>query len=136
MAKSLRNTLRIFAALLALYALDVAAAPKKKKKPAEPTPRSRASQMQEDEPQPARSSRTRPEAAPRFYRQLAEGELPLMAAGAIVLDAFTGKPLYEKSADQANYPASTTKIIMQAQSSEIASTAEVSGSVVAEWPPR
>lgn len=30
----------------------------------------------------------------------------------------------------------TTKIIVQAQSREIASTAAVSGSVVAEWPPR
>jgi D-alanyl-D-alanine carboxypeptidase (penicillin-binding protein 5/6) len=112
MAKSLRNTLRILAVLLALHALDVSAATKKKKKPAEPTPRPRSTQMREEEPVPARSSRKKGEpAAPRFYRQLADGELPLMAAGAIVLDAYTGKPLYEKSADQANYPASTTKIM-------------------------
>ena len=41
----------------------------------------------------------------------AEGEMPLSARGAIVLDAYTGQPLYEKSADLPSYPASTTKIM-------------------------
>jgi serine-type D-Ala-D-Ala carboxypeptidase (penicillin-binding protein 5/6) len=39
------------------------------------------------------------------------GELPLLADGAIVIDAYSGKPLYEKEADTPQYPASTTKIM-------------------------
>lgn len=39
------------------------------------------------------------------------GELPLVAQGAIVLDALTGETLYAKNADQPFYPASTTKIL-------------------------
>ncbi|MDR3404503.1 MAG: D-alanyl-D-alanine carboxypeptidase [Chthoniobacter sp.] len=41
----------------------------------------------------------------------ANGELQLDAWGAIVLDALTGKVLYEKNADAPQYPASTTKIM-------------------------
>jgi D-alanyl-D-alanine carboxypeptidase (penicillin-binding protein 5/6) len=41
----------------------------------------------------------------------ANGELPLAAWGAIVIDALTGKVLYEKNADAPQYPASTTKIM-------------------------
>ena len=41
----------------------------------------------------------------------ADGELPLAAWGAIVLDEFSGKVLYEKNADAPQYPASTTKIM-------------------------
>lgn len=41
----------------------------------------------------------------------ANGELQLAAWGAIVLDALTGKVLYEKNADAPQYPASTTKIM-------------------------
>lgn len=41
----------------------------------------------------------------------APGEIPLYAAGAIVIDAFTGEALYEKNADAPQYPASTTKIM-------------------------
>lgn len=44
-------------------------------------------------------------------RPTADGELPLMAKGAIVLDAFTGNPIYEKNADTPYFPASTTKIM-------------------------
>jgi D-alanyl-D-alanine carboxypeptidase (penicillin-binding protein 5/6) len=42
---------------------------------------------------------------------LVNGELPLAALGAIVIDGFTGKTLYEKNADAPQYPASTTKIM-------------------------
>ncbi len=42
---------------------------------------------------------------------VAPGELPLWATGAIVIDAYTGQPLYEKNADTPLYPASTTKIM-------------------------
>ncbi|MDQ3621205.1 MAG: D-alanyl-D-alanine carboxypeptidase [Verrucomicrobiota bacterium] len=48
---------------------------------------------------------------PKKFRRLAEGELPLAAKGAIVVDAETGTALYEKNADQPQYPASTTKIM-------------------------
>src|SRR5437773_406141 len=37
--------------------------------------------------------------------------LPLAAKGAIVIDAQTGAPLYEKNADEPQFPASTTKIM-------------------------
>ena len=40
-----------------------------------------------------------------------EGELPLAAKGAIVIDALTGETLYEKNADAPQFPASTTKIM-------------------------
>lgn len=39
------------------------------------------------------------------------GELALYALGAIVIDAHTGRTLYEKNADTPFYPASTTKIM-------------------------
>ena len=48
---------------------------------------------------------------PRVFHQLADGELPLAAKGAIVLDSYTGRSLYEKNADEPQYPASTTKIM-------------------------
>jgi D-alanyl-D-alanine carboxypeptidase (penicillin-binding protein 5/6) len=42
---------------------------------------------------------------------LAPGELPLAAQGAMLIDALTGKTLYEKNSNQPFYPASTTKIL-------------------------
>jgi D-alanyl-D-alanine carboxypeptidase (penicillin-binding protein 5/6) len=41
----------------------------------------------------------------------ADDPLGLAARGAIVVDAYTGDPLYEKNADTRFYPASTTKIM-------------------------
>ena len=41
----------------------------------------------------------------------ADGDLPIAAWGAIVLDEFSGKVLYERNADAPQYPASTTKIM-------------------------
>lgn len=38
-------------------------------------------------------------------------ELPLVAKGAVVVDEYTGESLYEKNADESQYPASTTKIL-------------------------
>jgi len=40
-----------------------------------------------------------------------DGELPLHARGAIVVNGLDGTPLYEKNADAAQFPASTTKIL-------------------------
>lgn len=42
---------------------------------------------------------------------LAPGELPLAARSALCLDLKTGKVLYEKEADEMEYPASATKIL-------------------------
>jgi len=39
------------------------------------------------------------------------GPLPLAAQGAVVIDALTGRTLYEKNADETFFPASTTKIL-------------------------
>ena len=47
----------------------------------------------------------------RIFHLLAPGELPLAAKGAIVLDSYSGRSLYEKNADEPQYPASTTKIM-------------------------
>lgn len=65
-----------------------------------------------DKPLPAELEE--PDAKPKMpkqFRLLREGELPLKADGAIVLDGLTGKALYEKNADARQYPASTTKIM-------------------------
>lgn len=48
---------------------------------------------------------------PDAFHLLADGELPLAASGAIVIDAATGKTLYEKNSEAAQFPASTTKIM-------------------------
>jgi len=40
-----------------------------------------------------------------------DDDLDLAAKGAIVIDAFSGKPLYQKNGDGRFYPASTTKIM-------------------------
>ncbi|MGB8168038.1 MAG: D-alanyl-D-alanine carboxypeptidase family protein [Chthoniobacteraceae bacterium] len=112
MVKSLRSTACILAALLALPGAEVVAAQKKKVKTeaAEPELRMR-SRRGAATPAPALSTRGEKAAVSRPLRQLAEGELPIQSQGAIVLDAYTGEPLYEKNADQAQYPASTTKIM-------------------------
>jgi len=113
MAKSFRS----FACLLlaALGALDAPAAPKKKQ--ATPAP---ADTEEPGNPPLLLRSRsgttttvTRPPAKldPKNFRRLAEGELPIVAKGAIVIDGTTGQSLYEKSADQPYFPASTTKIM-------------------------
>jgi len=88
MARLLRS-FPLLIAVMVLVCTGVAATPKKK--PARPAPA---------EPPP---SATPVPTAP--------GELPLFAAGAIVIDAFTGQTLYEKNSDQPQFPASTTKIM-------------------------
>jgi D-alanyl-D-alanine carboxypeptidase (penicillin-binding protein 5/6) len=49
-----------------------------------------------------------PKASPE---PLAPGELPLVAQAAALVDAKTGNLIYQKRADQLQYPASTTKIL-------------------------
>lgn len=60
---------------------------------------------------PAATPTAPPRLDPKKFRRLEEGELPLAARGAIVIDAETGATLYEKNAGQPQYPASTTKIM-------------------------
>jgi D-alanyl-D-alanine carboxypeptidase (penicillin-binding protein 5/6) len=84
--------LRSFPPLLAVLAIlssGVIAAPKKR-----PVTRSAPEVVAPTTPPPA-----------------APGEIPLFAAGAIVIDGFTGATLYEKNADAPQFPASTTKIM-------------------------
>jgi D-alanyl-D-alanine carboxypeptidase (penicillin-binding protein 5/6) len=87
--------------LLALAPLLSEAAPKKK--PADARPRL-------VDPVPKRPGPDAPK-VPATFNRLAEGELPLAARGAIVIDAFTGETLYEKDGDKQEFPASTTKIL-------------------------
>lgn len=48
---------------------------------------------------------------PEAFHLLADGELPLAASGAIVIDGATGRTLYEKNSEAPQFPASTTKIM-------------------------
>ena len=96
--------------LLAFAAASSVAAVKKPPATPRPSlvPRLERSVLSEELP-----ASTRPAAKPdaRNFQKLAEGELPLAAKGAIVLDSYTGRALYEKNADEPQYPASTTKIM-------------------------
>jgi D-alanyl-D-alanine carboxypeptidase len=56
-----------------------------------------------------RSGPVQPDA--RNFHRLADGEIPLAARGAVVIDGWTGRVLYSKNADDPEYPASTTKIM-------------------------
>ena len=89
--------------LLLAFSVAGTAAPAKK---AKPKPGLNRSATDEDN---SPTAVKRPD--PHNFHQLAEGELPLAARGAIVLDSATGRPLYEKNADDPQYPASTTKIM-------------------------
>ena len=60
---------------------------------------------------PVPKATPKPVVPARTFHQLAPGELPLAAKGAIVMDSLTGRSLYEKNADEPQYPASTTKIM-------------------------
>jgi D-alanyl-D-alanine carboxypeptidase (penicillin-binding protein 5/6) len=94
----------LLAALLAALPLSSPAATKKKTPPQKPTPAPRSAT-----PRPAP---TPPKATPRpVAAQLADGQLELAAKGAIVIDAYTGQPLFEKNSDATHFPASTTKIM-------------------------
>ncbi len=53
----------------------------------------------------------KPKAAPTPEALLVDGQLPLKARGAIVIDAWSGQTLYEKNSGAQQYPASTTKIL-------------------------
>jgi serine-type D-Ala-D-Ala carboxypeptidase (penicillin-binding protein 5/6) len=92
------------AALFAAFAVSSSAATKKPTPAKKPVPKQRAAT-----PKP---SPTPPKATPRpVAAMLADGHLELAAKGAIVIDAYTGQPLFEKNCDTNYFPASTTKIM-------------------------
>lgn len=95
MACSLRNILLLLC-LLVVPLGGVEAATKKR-----PVKRAATAAKATPAPTPDRTQ----------MRLLGENEIPLSARGAIVIDAYTGQSIYEKSADLASYPASTTKIM-------------------------
>ena len=106
MAKFSPSLLHLLAAaLVALPAIVFAAqkkAPVTKIKPAAVT-RSAAG--------PAATPRPRMENLDQILAQSETEGLPLAARGAIVIDAHTGASLYEKNADEPQFPASATKIV-------------------------
>ena len=60
---------------------------------------------------PAATPRPRMEDLAQILAASETAGLPLAARGAIVIDAHTGAALYEKNADEPQFPASTTKIL-------------------------
>jgi D-alanyl-D-alanine carboxypeptidase (penicillin-binding protein 5/6) len=105
------NQLRFTAAVLAVFVacgFSAEAAAKKKSAPRKPA----ATAATRDPVLPPDNVYLTPELrlpVPEIPAEMTE--LPLAARGAIVIDANTGETLYEKNADEAQYPASTTKIM-------------------------
>lgn len=112
MAKSAaRNTaLVIFAALLAAAAPHSLAATKKRAAATKPSLDQPAVSVL-DSPEQEHPKPGEPGRMPQQFRLLQPGQIPLSAAGAIVIDAFTGETLYEKDSNTPRFPASTTKIM-------------------------
>jgi D-alanyl-D-alanine carboxypeptidase (penicillin-binding protein 5/6) len=102
MVSFLRNFLVVVC--IAAVPLDRSFAATKRTKPKPRATRAAADPEDSNGKPPARID-------PKKMHLLREGEIPLSARGAIVLDAYTGKSLYEKDADLPSYPASTTKIM-------------------------
>ena len=111
MVKSSPSLALLLAAVLAALPSAAPAARKKapvtKIEPADetgppPTPRTA---------KPAATPRPRMEDLAQILAQSDTDGLPLAARGAIVIDAHTGATLYEKNADEPQFPASTTKIM-------------------------
>ena len=89
---SLKFTALLCASLLGAF-LPSQAATKKPSRPRSPT------------------APAKPAPAPAPDALLVDGQLPLKARGAIVIDAWSGQTLYEKNSGETQYPASTTKIL-------------------------
>ena len=107
MAKFSRSLLLLFAASLAALPATSHAARKK-------APVTKIKPALEGKPavvRPAATPRPRMENLTQILAQSETNGLPLAARGAIVIDAHTGASLYEKNADEPQFPASTTKIL-------------------------
>lgn len=101
--------LLLFLFLVCTVFVPVEGATKGRAKPAKPAT-SAVTQIERDDddarPDPNEGGRM-----PKEFRLLQEGQIPLTADGAVVLDSYTGVALYEKNADSPQYPASTTKVM-------------------------
>ncbi len=98
----------VLAGILALAPATGLAASKKKTSHAKPVAAPVATSRQQENGAPAIPPgllQTVPEIPPDL------AELPLVAKGATVVDCATGQVLYGKNVDEAQYPASTTKIM-------------------------
>jgi D-alanyl-D-alanine carboxypeptidase (penicillin-binding protein 5/6) len=92
-------------ALTFVLACSASAAPKKSTKPSTLAAKKAATEEVDGEDEKSEES---PEGK---KKELAPGELPLIARAAMLLDSATGEVLYEKSPDSLEYPASATKIL-------------------------
>lgn len=117
MAKYSRSLLLLLAAALA--ALPATARAAKKKAPVtkiQPSKKGAAPSLDTSVTTalpavPAATPRPRMEELEQILARSETDGLPLAARGAIVIDALTGAVLYEKNADEPQFPASTTKIM-------------------------
>ncbi len=103
---------RLLAAILSVpLLLPVSADAATKRKPAA-KPAQKTGSKTDSKTGPKASSKETPKPKPLAKApEDEEDELSLAAKGAIVIEAFSGKPLYQKNADSRFYPASTTKIM-------------------------
>lgn len=83
----------------------VSAAPKKTSKPASSAQKSEKAESEDSEDDAGEKPSS------NGKKELAPGELPIFARSAMLLDAGTGAPIYEKNPDALEYPASATKIL-------------------------
>jgi len=83
------------------------AAPARTPRPA-PNPKLKLKPAPKPAPKPAQKPAP---PVPKKEVEEDDDDLDLAAKGAIVIDAFTGAPLYQKNPDSRFYPASTTKIM-------------------------
>ena len=117
MAKSSPSLTLLLAAALAVLPATLHGAKKKtavtKIQPAVHTKRTPAPDAQPPTvpPLPAATPRPRMEDLDQILAASDTAGLPLAARGAIVIDAHTGASLYEKNADEPQFPASATKIL-------------------------
>ena len=101
------NARRFLTSVLAFFILGAPSsegAAKKRPAPVRPAPKKRTPPA--TTPAPRRAVPATPATAPKE-----EGEITLAARGAMLIEALSGKSLYEKNADTRFYPASTTKIM-------------------------
>ena len=118
MAKSSPSLTLLLAAALAVLPATVHGA-KKKKAPVtkiQPAAKTKRTPAPDDAPAttpalPGATPRPRMEDLEQILAASDTAGLPLAARGAIVIDAHSGASLYEKNADEPQFPASTTKIL-------------------------
>src|SRR3954468_16556154 len=90
---------------VAVGAITAPGATKKRSKPPPRKPAPASNEADDDAKTPVANNGK----IPNTTHLLAPGELPLSAAGAIVIDGQTGGTLYEVNSDAPQFPASTTK---------------------------